>query len=60
MSRFYERWDSRARAVEHKCAIRSLLDQYNADAYMHSRDPEKVRSCGTEKNIIAVYIGGCR
>ena len=23
---------------------------------MHSCDPEKVRICGTEKNIVAVYV----
>ena len=48
--------NSHPRAVERKCAIRSLLDQYNVDAYMPSCDPEKVRSGRTEKNIVAVYI----
>ena len=48
--------NSHARAIERICAIRSLLGQYNADAYKHSRDPEKVRICGMEKNIVAVYV----
>ena len=50
------RGNSHTRAIERICAIRSLLGQYNADAYKHSRDPEEVRICGTEKNIIAVYV----
>ena len=50
--------------IERKCAIRSLLGQYDVDANMHSCDPEKVRICGTEKKIVAVYVNqsgiGCR
>ena len=56
--------NSHARAIERKCAIRPLLGQYDVDAYMHSCDPETVRICGTEKNIVAVYVNqsgiGCR
>ena len=28
------------RVVERKCAIRSLLDEFDVDAYVHSCDPE--------------------
>ena len=56
--------NSLAWAVERKCAIRSLLDQYDVDAYMRSFDPEKVQKLrdvvfpwvGRRRNIVAVEV----
>ena len=45
---------SLARAVERKCAIRSLLDGYDIDAHMHSRGPDKVQKL---RGVVFQWMG---